>query len=226
MLNLLGKLKKRSHKKNQRNSLLGYYSQYGQDKLISTTLLPGVVNGTFVDIGAHDGITFSNTYFLERLGWTGLAVEPIPEVFAQLKANRNCICENGCVGAPAGKRRFRRITGYSEMLSGLVNEYDPRHEERISRTIRERGGAFDEIEVICFDFNDLCTKHNLNRIDYLSIDVEGGELPIIRSIDFSRFDIRVIGVENNYSDDSVSSHLQKQGFTFHSHAGDDFFVKL
>jgi FkbM family methyltransferase len=216
------KLNKVHYSKQQLN---GYYSQCGQDKFIHEILLPGVHNGIFVDIGANDGINISNTYFLEKLGWTGLAIEPIPEIYERLNANRSCVTVNGCIGSPAGKRRFRHVSGYAEMLSGLTDEYDPRHEDRIAREVKERGGKIEEIEVDCFEFNELCFKHGLARIDYLSIDVEGGELAIIKSIDFSKFDIRVIGVENNYRDSGVSNHLSKHGFRFHSRVGDDFFVK-
>lgn len=43
-------------------------------------------NGVFFDIGAHDGVSLSNTYFFEKeLGWSGICLEPIPEVFERLK---------------------------------------------------------------------------------------------------------------------------------------------
>ena len=43
----------------------------------------------FVEIGAYDGITFSNTYLLEKkFGWTGLLVEPIPRNFNRIALNR------------------------------------------------------------------------------------------------------------------------------------------
>jgi FkbM family methyltransferase len=207
------------------DDLGGYCSQYGQDRFVHENLFPGVKNGVFADIGAHDGVTLSNTYFLEKLGWTGIAVEPIPEIFEKLEANRRCITVNGCVGSPAGKRKFRRVSGYPEMLSGLVDEYDQRHEARIAGEIKERGGTSEEIEVDCFDFNALLDEYGIRAVHYLSIDVEGGEFPIIKSIDFARADIRAIGVENNYQDDGIRAYLRKRGFRLHSKVGcDDFFV--
>ena len=109
----------------------GYFSQSGQDKWIVEKLFAGKQKGTFVDIGANDGITFSNTYFLEKMGWNGLAVEPIPSAYEKLVKNRKCITVNCCIAPKTGKERFRVITGYSEMLSGLIDEYDPRHLARI-----------------------------------------------------------------------------------------------
>ena len=215
------------HPKFTPQELVGYFSQYGQDKWVVETLLPNKRNGVFVDIGANDGVTLSNTYYLEKhLAWTGIAIEPIPAVFAKLAANRTCGVIEGCVGNPPGKRKFRSVTGYAEMLSGLSNEYDPRHEDRIRREVSAKGGDIQEIEVECFDFNTLLSDHGLKAVDYLTIDVEGGEWPIIKSIDFSRFDIRVIGVENNYHDGRVRDYLVQKGYRLHSVVGDDFFVRV
>lgn len=203
-----------------------YVSQSGQDKWVVETLFPGKTDGVFVDIGAHDGVSFSNTYALERLGWTGLAVEPIPEVFERLAANRSCATLRGCIGAPPGKRRFRRVRGYAEMLSGLIDDYDPRHEARIARETAAQGGEIEEIEVDCFDFHAALATHAITRVDYLSVDVEGAELAILTSIDFGCVDVRVIGVENNYNDPGVWRLLRRKGFALHARVGaDEFYVR-
>lgn len=202
----------------------GYYSQYGQDKLIET-LFAGLRDGVFVDIGAHDGVTFSNTFHLEKLGWTGLAVEPIPDVYLKLAQNRLCETVEGCVTASSGKARFRRCLGCTEMLSGIVSEYHPRHLQLIQRYIRDQGGTYEEIEVDCFRLNDLLDHFQIRHIDYLNIDVEGAELSILRDLDFSRVHISVIGVENNYSDYRIPRLLATKGFDFRFIAGcDSFFL--
>jgi hypothetical protein len=55
-----------------------FYSQFGEDRWIVDNLkLPK--NGFFIDVGAADGITFSNTYYFEKQGWKGLCFEPNPE---------------------------------------------------------------------------------------------------------------------------------------------------
>ena len=85
----------------------GYFSQCGQDKFIVEKLLNGLTNGVFVEVGANDGVTFSNTYFMEKnLGWTGVAVEPLPRAFRELSANRKCNVLNGCVSNFNGDVQF------------------------------------------------------------------------------------------------------------------------
>lgn len=201
----------------------GYCSQAGQDKWIIEKLFPGREKGTFVDIGANDGITFSNTYLLEKMGWNGLAVEPIPSVYEELARNRQCITVGGCIAPKTGKGLFRHITGYPQMLSGLVNDYDPRHIERINRELDSHGGEYKDIEISCYNFNELLEDNGIFQVDYLSIDVEGAEYSILNSIDFDRIHISVISVENNYSDSGFPRLLIRKGFEFHSIVGDDFY---
>jgi FkbM family methyltransferase len=205
----------------------GYYSQRGQDKWIVEKLLPGLRGGVFVDIGAHDGVSFSNTYYLEDvLGWTGLAVEPIPEVYAKLRSARRCTVVQGCAGGRQRNVRFLRVEGYAEMLSGIVDQYDPRHSDRVRREIAQHGGASKEILVECHSINALLERHGLYRIDYMSLDIEGGELDLLRSLDLMRFDVRVIGIENNYRDYRIPAFLSRKGYRFNSVVGDQFFLKV
>ena len=69
---------------------MNYYSQSQQDKIVDI-LFSKKMNGFFVDIGAHNGVNFSNSLFFETYrDWKGVCIEPIPEVFEQLQKNRNC----------------------------------------------------------------------------------------------------------------------------------------
>ena len=117
-----------------RNALMkeGYYSQCGQDKWLLENVFQGKESGIFVDIGAHDGVSFSNTLRMEQIGWCGVAIEPMPEAFAKLRANRRYTTLNYCISERTGPAAFRLIDGYSQMLSGLISEYDPKHLQRDS----------------------------------------------------------------------------------------------
>ena len=71
-----------------------YYSQAGQDRWIDENTR-GKTDGYFVDIGAFDGIEYSNTYFLEQhRNWCGICIEADITNFDKLKNNRRCTCEN------------------------------------------------------------------------------------------------------------------------------------
>ena len=189
-----------------------FYSQVGQDQFVYETFFKDKKEGVYVDIGAHNGVKFSNTCFFEKeLGWNGICIEPIPEVFAELEKNRKAVCVQGCISNQAGISPFMRIKGPSEMLSGLVDKYDTKHVERIDRSL-SRKGSKEFLEVQCYLFHDLMEQNGIDHIDFLSLDVEGGEYDILSSIDFSKVKIDVIAVENNYNDPRFETLLGNNGF--------------
>ena len=115
-----------------------YFGQSGQDKFLHKEIFKEKRNGIFVEIGAYDGITYSNTYFFEKnYGWKGVCIEPINERFAQLINNRSCHCVHGCISPKEGKNKFLHVMGginhgilegeNTEMLSGLITAYHPKH---------------------------------------------------------------------------------------------------
>ncbi|MEI8347455.1 MAG: FkbM family methyltransferase [Pseudomonadota bacterium] len=208
----------------------GFVSQYGQDQWLKEKVFFGKNGGFFVDIGAHDGVEFSNTFLFEKdQGWQGLAIEPVPESFAALQKNRSCQCLQGCVSAISGTVIFSQLTIPSEnadgvMLSGLKQHYDAQHTARIQRELLRYGGQLQEISVPSFRFMELIDRYGITHIDYLSVDTEGSEAEILQSIDFSRIPISVIGVENNYGELSVPRWLSKNGYRRVKRIGrDDFY---
>jgi len=182
-----------------------FHSQDKQDEYLENNIFKGYKNGFYMDIGAHDGITINNTlYFEEYNNWTGVNVEPIEEVYNKLVINRpndiniNCaICNND------GVAEFILNIGYTEMISGLKNNYDPRHYKRLEKDNKEMNSKTEIINVNTKRIETICDKYNIKHINYLSIDVEGAEFDVIKSINFDKVFIDVIGFENNYNDISV-----------------------
>jgi FkbM family methyltransferase len=190
-----------------------YYSQYQQDKWVNENIFGNKLNGVFIDIGAHDGKSLNNTYFFEKeLLWKGICIEPIPEVFQNLRSNRNCICIEGGIAPKEEVEDFVRIYGQCEMLSGFLDKYDPRHMERVQQGISLYGGHYEILKIQTYNINDILEKNNLFSIDFLSLDTEGGELDILKSIDFDRYLIQVISVENNYKEKEFLEFLSGKGY--------------
>lgn len=207
-----------------------YYSQCKQDKFVNERFFKNYQEGVFVDIGAHNGMTYSNTYFFEKeLGWKGICIEPMPERFAELRGCRSCICVQGCISDREGVDQFLMVTSpfvNTEMLSGLLHKYDPRHLERVDIECRLTGGSYQVIDVQCYLLNKLLEENNITHINFLSIDTEGGEFEILSSIDFSKFIIDVITVENNYNDPRYVPFLEEKGYDFITSLAQDFlFVR-
>lgn len=183
-------------------------------------------NGVFIDIGAYDGLKDSNSYYFEKhLGWTGLCIEPTKYLFDQLKVIRKCTCINGAIWNKTGPANFmevRMTDGSNHGWSGLLDTYDDRQKNELIN-VHAKTGKFviKETEVSCYTFNDLCILYAINHVDYLSIDTEGSELDILKSIDFDHIHISIIGVENNFNEPHIRNFLQTKGFVFLKRLGVD-----
>ena len=136
-------LKRKRRKANSRND---GHSQYGQDVTVYE-LLGKPQTGFFLDIGANDGKTFSNSLLFEENGWEGICVEPHPEIFKQLDAHRKCHLINACVSDTDGIVKFMMIEGPENMLSGIVDFFDDHHMERIQKGLKKNGGSTTLIEI-------------------------------------------------------------------------------
>ena len=182
-----------------------FYSSHDQDHFLETMVFKGYKNGIFVDVGAHDGKSINNTlYFEETNQWTGINVEPIPEVYSRLIKNRpNCINLNCAVSNNDGIAEFILNKGYTEMISGLKDNFDNRHIHRLNNEISRYGGTTEVVNVKTMRLETICDENYINHINYLSIDVEGAEFEVIKSINFDKVFIDVIGFENNYQDTSI-----------------------
>jgi FkbM family methyltransferase len=182
-----------------------YCSQYEQDKILEENVFKGFKNGIFIDVGAHDGVTINNTlYFQKNHNWTGINIEPIKTVYDKLVVNRpNDINLNCAISSTDGKDEFVINEGYTEMISGLRNTYDERHMTRLYSELNNFGGKTRTIIVDTKRLETVCDEHNVKHIHYLSIDVEGAEFEVIKSINFDKVFIDVIDFENNYGDLTV-----------------------
>jgi FkbM family methyltransferase len=199
----------------------GYSSQIGQDLLLDRHVFAGKRNGVFVDVGAHDGVTLSNSLFFEReRGWTALCVEPNPVVYEQLVTART-LCANVAIGPRQGTFKFRRIAGYGEMLSGLESSYSDRDRRRIERDIEAHGGSWELIDVPLKRLDTLLREVGLGSIDVLSIDVEGGELGVLRSINLREFSVRAVVLENNFRSWRTAFAMRQQGYQLLTRLGWD-----
>jgi len=160
-------------------------------------------NGFFVEFGACDGVTLSNTFLLEKgLGWRGVVAEPWHGWHKKLKAERTCLIDTRCVWDSTGaKIRFSGIPNLPELSTAT----ELRYQDFNAKDRRE--AAQEEIEVETISLNDLLKNSEAPRdFDYLSIDTEGSELRILQSLDFSRWQPKIITVEHNFTNQRAQIH--------------------
>lgn len=209
------------------NAEIQPFSQHGQDRFVYETFFKDrSTPGVFVDIGAYDGTLYSNTLLFEKLGWTGICVEPLPSAFEKLRGNRSAICINCAVGDRAGWAPFVEVEmpgPYELMYSGLKANFDKHH----TQLIREHGRKQKTYDVEVRPLHEILSKHGVPRVDYLSVDTEGSEWRILREFDFVAFNVNVISVENNARDDKLRRHLAHRGYRLVRTFGgfDDLFAR-
>ena len=201
-------------------------SQSGQDAYVSD-YFNNKKNGFFLDIGANDGISLSNTYYLEKsLNWNGICFEPIPSTFEKLNQNRNCIKLMVGVSDENSTETFMYMEPSSKMLSGMKKEYHPKHIDRIESQL-VNGSKLMEVDIECVLFNEIMEYYNIKRIDYLNIDTEGNELKIVKSINFEKYDIEIMTIENNYKDEEQTKYILSKGYQLiGTLGGDEVFKKI
>ncbi len=212
-----------------------FKAQFGEDRILWQVFRQRP-SGFFVEVGAYDGMTLSNTFFLEQMGWHGILVEPILPLCHKAAAVRprsrviHCACSRP--GSPA-TARFT-VTQNVPVLSYL--HADQAH---VDRCLRE-GAQLVEIEVPVRTLDDILLAQRKNsapfggpwiprrgwRIDLVSIDTEGCELDVLEGIDLHRFRPRVLVIENDRpSGAAIEPYLEQRGYRkFHRQAINDFYV--
>ena len=202
-----------------RNELPQHYSQYGQDALIGDVLFLGRT-GVFVDVGARDGLVISNTKYLEERGWTGIAIEPHPDLFRALRESRKCECLNiGVSSEVSSGVEFVKFLEEPLGNSGLYSTF--RDRVRLDRIKHEI------IQIACVPLRDVLTDTPL--VHYLDIDVEGHELEVLKGIDFGRTQFRIIGVEvdpHTHKQLEIDFFLSSRGFHPFLQLGSDRFYNF
>lgn len=180
--------------------------------------------GTFLDIGAADGEYLSNSWLLERCGWTGVLVEPNHRYYPRLARRR----------APAYMKAAWSRSGETLELRSVIDNLElsrltdaPADDAHEANGVRARYET-DRVETITIA--DLVAEAGLPAtIDYLSIDIEGAELEVLSALDWSRQRFRCITVEHNETPararihDLLSAHGYRRKWTELS-AWDDWYV--
>lgn len=193
-----------------------FYSQYKQDEYIYNTFFQNKKDGFFLEIGADDGLRFSNCAFFEKtLKWKGISIEARESAYQKLIKNRSCICVNAVLSDTKKIAEFMEIEGYGVGLSGLVDKYNPQHVKRIfgaARHPKHKNKKVVSVSTQCL--NEILDEYKITHIDFLSIDTEGSELSILKTLDFNKYNIDVITIEDNYEDPKLMKFFLDRKYNY------------
>ena len=198
------------------------YSQHGEDAYIKT-LFPDNYKGVFIEVGAYDGISLSNTYHFELNGWRALCIEPILSAFEKCKAIRK-ECYKCCISDNDKEDAEFFIYHLQENLCAISSLIpDQRlidsHSHMITNTSKEM--------VNVRSLNSLLKEFDFpKKIDFISIDTENTEFDVLKGIDLTVYDVTLFVIENNFNEPQCEEYLKQFGYTkINRIAVNDFFWK-
>lgn len=183
------------------------YSQYGEDEYISEQFFANLDSGVYLEIGAMDGVKYSNTLLFHQRGWRGVLVEANPELARQLCTTRpGDRCYNYAVACHRGTTEFS--VADVDACGAVDSIIAPEMREK-----RHRSCA--KIKVPCAPLSDIIDSSSCPHIDFWSLDVEGSELVCLETFDWN-INVNIILIEMLalYSDmnDMCRMILRDHGF--------------
>ncbi len=190
------------------------YSQFGQDVWVVRDT-GGLRGGFFVEMGAKDGVHFSNTLHLEEAwGWRGLCIEPHPVHYRNLVRNRNCQCVNALVDGEV------RVTEFWQAEDGQGGMILPG--SCVERMLEKKDGRAKNqvIHLPTRRLADIFVEQRVPReVDYFSLDVEGAEERILRDFPLDLYIFHRFSIER--PTELVRSRLWDHGYREEAVLGED-----
>lgn len=184
------------------------YSQEGEDIVLSR-IFDKQKKGFYVDIGAHHPMRFSNTMHFYSKGWRGINVDPLPGMKSLFDNQRpkDITIEKGI----SSKKQSIKYFYFAEPA---FNTFD----EKLARKREQKSALLKTIDIQCLPLGEMLQNIGVSEIDFLSIDVEGLELEVLKSNDWSSFIPKVIVLEvldfdfNTFGNSNISQFLKDKGY--------------
>lgn len=162
-----------------------YYSQSQEDMFLNETIFKNKRNGVYIELGALDGVLYSNTkFFQDTLNWTGILIEPHPDKFQLLKKNRpNNFLFNNLVSNRTEPLEYRYFVDHHAAVSGIEDTLSQHHLDTYFETQMDL--PQNKILIQPKSLSEIVSETALVYIDLLSLDVEGHEYEVLKSWNFS-----------------------------------------
>lgn len=196
------------------------YSQNDEEKIILEYF--GNHVGTLLDIGANDGVTFSNSYEMMCRGWKGVLVEASDLAFSKLRATYNRI--DLAIRSKMGHIKLVKVAigGQNGMMDfyesgSLLNNGDVGLVSSLKMDEVKRWDTlnipFEKKQVPVITMASLLRNIPFKTIDFCSFDIEGMEPEVVPQVDFNQLGTRLVVIEWNGKNEALyNGHMTAQGF--------------
>lgn len=206
--NMMSRLKRRFMK---------YHGAYTIDQKIEKYL--NYNNGYYVELGAADGIGFSNSlYFETHKNWSGILIEPSPNNFLKClenRSSRNAFFCNACTSFDYPEKFVEMIYAhYMSSAIGLESDIaDPQaHANSGKDYLASSTEKIFRYGAIAKPLNDLLIQADAPKlIDFISLDVEGVEIQVLKGIDHQSYKFKLMCIETR-SLDQLTEYLSQYGY--------------
>jgi FkbM family methyltransferase len=201
------------------------YAQEGEDIMLKR-MLNTVQNGFYVDIGAHHPFRFSNTYLFYTHGWRGINIDPIPGIKGRFDQYRPKDINLEC--AVNNKKEFLNYYNFQEKALNTFSE-------PLAKQYLDAKWKLEEvIPIMTVSLKEILDTHlpSSTKIDFMTIDVEGFEMNVLTSNDWTKYKPDILLIEildcsiENIATNDIVIYLQTKGYVVFAKTLNTVFFKL
>ncbi len=208
IINFIKKLKEFLNYKIQTSGKLSY-SQAGEDLILDLIFL-NKKKGFYIDIGAYHPILSSNTYYFYKKGWRGINIDALSSTIKLFNRKRkNDINIEAGINDEEVEMKFYvfKNSSYNTFNSEIVNDI-----LKVTELVSTKN-------IITKKLSSILSNYNIAEIDFISIDVEGLELNVLKSLDWRVYRPKVILVEDlsysqGFNDNKVHLFLNSLNYIY------------
>jgi FkbM family methyltransferase len=188
-------------------------------------------DGFFIEVGANNGFSESNTYYLERFrNWKGILIEPIPHLYQECVKERpssqvfNCALVSPDYPEPEIEMMYGHLMS---LVKGAFDD-DEIEAERVAIAGRKLGFTPYKIKVPARTLTSILDEANIPKIDFFSLDVEGFELNALQGLDFDKYRPEFMLVEclDEQSFHEIQSYIANYYNLFERASQVDYLFKI
>ena len=194
-----------------------FYSQFGEDEILAS-IFNELQKGLCIEVGANDGVNDSTTMYFENIGWDCILVEPNPDLCQLIRESRKSRLIEAAVSDRPGEVTLYVAEGADRAHGVSTINGD---QESLSK-IESYGFSYREVRVKTTTLDDILNREIKEReINFISIDVEGHEIEVLKGFSIAKWSPTVVLLEDNsnFENPAVRNYMKQSGYVVFMRTG-------